>query len=163
MPDIDHLVDGDCGIVLDDRYFPLVVSTWYGDPGEAIVRRYFVWLAGIIERSRKAGTPYVLVTDATYAKRPKPSVRQVVAELTDALPDDTAQINIGNYVVVESALIRGALTAMQWISRQTWKSETVPSCEEALRRGFADLRQAGQPIPEGLSPESYVRPQLRAS
>ena len=154
---IEHLVEGDCGIVVDDRHFPVVVSTWYGDPTEAIVRRYFDWLSGIIERSRSESVPYVLITDATYAKRPQPSVRQVVAELTDAMPPYTAEINIGNYVVVESALIRGALTAMQWISRQTWTSVTVPSCEDA------DLARAGQPAPAGLHPDTYTRPQLRAS
>ena len=43
----------------------------------------------------------------------------------------------------EFALIRGALTAIMWISRSSWRPLLVESCEEAVRKGVALLRAAG--------------------
>ena len=155
---IETIADDHARIVVDDRYFPLVVTTWFGDPSEAMVERYFAWLVGLVDRTVAAQTKYVLITDASDAKRPRPSVRQQIAERTDALPDVVVDINVGNYVVVENPLVRGALTAMQWLSRSTWTNKTVGSCAEAIALGLEDLDGHGIPRPAGLDPARYARP-----
>lgn len=150
--------DGDARIVVDERESPLLLITWFGEPNEAMITEYFDWMVAMVERFHASGGKYVLITDASSAKRPRPSVRQQIAERTDALPPYTADINIGNYVVIDNPLIRGALTAMQWMSRSEWTNKTVGSCTEAIRLGLEDLDRHGIARPRGLDPLAYQRP-----
>ena len=148
------------GIVLDSRFFPILIATWYGDATEEDVDGFFDWQTRLADRARAVGTQYVMVTDASAAARPKPSVRRRVAQRTNEMPDVKA-INAAAYVVLDNPLIRGALTAMQWISRDNWGDQTtvVATCQEALERSLADLDRVGAVRPEGLDPTAYQRPE----
>jgi hypothetical protein len=152
-----QLVDGDASMVIDDRHGALYISTVFGAPTERLMNDYFAWYRPMIETHMRLRKPWVHVTDALETGRPSPKVRALVADLTNTLPDLTG-VNVGNYLVIGSALVRGAITAMQWLSRRRWDSEVVGSMDEALRRGLADLRAAGAPVPP-IDPKSYRRPE----
>lgn len=152
------VTSGDGAIVLDGRLDGIYVVTWFGHANPEIVDNYFDWFGAIAEQRLRARAPFVLISDALDAARPSPKVRAQVAARSDALPDFKA-LNVGNYLVVGSTLIRGAITAMQWLSRKAWISVVVASTQDALRRGLADLERAGV-APPRLDPACYERPKL---
>lgn len=155
--DIESVCSLSGSIVLDDRYEPIVIATWYDAPEQHAIRRFFEWNLGVIERARRTGG-YVLISDANNASRPAGLERKLIAELTDAMPADAVELAIGNYVVVDNALIRGAMAAMQWLSRTPWTAVNVATHREALERAMQDLARAEMRPPAGLDPEHYRPP-----
>jgi hypothetical protein len=144
-------------IVCDSRHWPIVIATWIGSNDVSAVRNFFAWNDEVLERAR-SGSGYLLITDADDAARPPPEVRRVVATLTDQMAGDASALNLGNYVVLTSALVRGALTAMQWISRDKWATTQISGMPEAIARAFEDLARAGLQAPSTLDPSTYRRP-----
>ena len=144
-------------IDINEEHWPVVIATWEGSNNVAAVRDFFAWNESVITRARRAGG-YLMITDADKAQRPPPDVRRAVAELTDAMPRDAINLSIGNYVVITNPLVRGALTAMQWVSRREWKSTQVGSMAEAIEQALSDLDAVGRERPPGLNPRNYVRP-----
>lgn len=154
---MEIVADPGGSIVLDDRYEPILIATWFGAPGAESIRRFFAWNDAVLARARLRGG-YVLITDSNEAKRPAPLERRLISELTAAMPEDATALNVGNYVVLNNPLIRGALTAMQWLSPSPWAITTVASCAEAITRSLADLEQAKLSAPSGLVAADYKAP-----
>ena len=153
----EHLrIDGPDGhITCDARHWPIVIATWVGDADIESVREFFRWNGEVIERARAEGG-YLMITDADRASRPAPDVRRVVAQLTNDMPEDAKSLSHGNYLVLSSALVRGAITAMQWMSREKWTTVQVGSIPEAISRAFVDLDKAGLRRPVSLDPNQYT-------
>ena len=118
------------------------------------VREFFRWNEEVIERGRKE-QGYLMITDADRAARPPPEVRRLVAQLTDEIPDDAKELSMGGYLVITSALVRGAVTALQWMTREKWITTQVGSMADAIHRAFIDLDKAGHRRPRGLDPNAY--------
>ena len=144
-------------ITLDGRYHPVAIATWDGQADEASIRKFFEWNAEVVRMAADAGG-YILITDATTAKRPPPNSRRLIAELTNAIDESANQLSLANYVVLTNPLVRGALTAIQWISAQPGDITYVDTCDEAIKRSIETLKAAGMPVPEGLNPAAYQRP-----
>jgi hypothetical protein len=150
--------DAQSAIVVDDRYFPVLISTWFGEPSEGNVRRYFEWSAVLYMRLCANRQRYVLIQDALEVQRPSPRVRGLIAELADSMPD-AASLLLGSYTILGSALVRGALTALQWVvRRRTWQTTAVGTMREAMARACGDLERAGLAIPRDFDPARYARP-----
>jgi hypothetical protein len=155
-----QFTDGEASLVVDDSRGALYVATWFGAPSDRLVSSYFDWFEGAVGKHLRSKSPFVLITDALDSARPTPGARKLIAERTDALPS-FGDVNVGNYVVLSNPLIRGALTAMQWISSKPWTSVMVGSMKEALGRALGDLERAGAQRP-ALDPDRYQRPKRPA-
>ena len=146
-------------IVMDDTYFPVVVATWFGAPSEKAVRIYFEWAREMVARATREGARIVNITDAGPAKTPDAAVRRLIADLTKALEaaggNDEAMMS---YVVVENAVIRGVMTALGWLHGNL-KAHHVSTCAEALEAGIRELARARMPLPKGLEPAKWRRPE----
>jgi hypothetical protein len=151
-----RFVDGSAAIILDDTASPLLVATSIGVTTERLARESFQWLHQFARGIHARGSHYVVVIDARQAGRPPASVRKLISTLTDELRTAAPGAELASLFVAESALIRGALTALIWISRSSWKPVLVGSCEEALRRGADLLNEAGIEVPN--IPRPYRAP-----
>jgi hypothetical protein len=140
--------DGSSSIVLDDSLGSILVSTSFGVTTEKLTRQTFDWLHTFSAAVRARKSHYVTVIDARGAARPPASVRGLIATLTDELRAFAPGVELGSLFVAESALIRGALTAIMWVSRSSWQPIMVSSCDEALQRGAQILRNAGVEPPK---------------
>jgi hypothetical protein len=150
--------DGKNSVVIDHRHAPVYITTWFGMGTEKIFRKFFQANRDVVESNVAAQRAFVVISDASDAERPPPAVRSRITEISQDSPDGKPFM-VGNYVVLESALVRGAFTAMQWLSRKKWPSVVVASPHDAIDRALADLARAGVSPPEGLSPRSYTRPE----
>ncbi|MFO0613891.1 MAG: hypothetical protein U0414_14970 [Polyangiaceae bacterium] len=156
--DLIRVEDGASVAILDARAWPIVVATWFDEPTEALVRRYFEAHAVLLERARSLNEPFILVTDTFATKQPSAKARKLIADLTLAQPDYTARLTVGSIIVIESAILRGVVTALQWILPRIGDSEIVSNIAVALERALALLDRRGIARPSGFSSRSYQRP-----
>jgi hypothetical protein len=145
-----------CKIIIDERFAPLYVAFWMGVPSETPIRAYFEWSARRIVEARAGGRHIAIVCDAAEGERPPPKLRALMAELSDATP--RAEDLVAVYVSIPSALVRGALTAMQWLSRKPWPMQMVPSLTEGFERARRTLAANGVALPAEFDPARYRRP-----
>jgi hypothetical protein len=148
--------EGDAVVVAEERFAPIYVSTWFGEATERVVMDYFAYHRRMMDEHIRARRPFAIITDATDAERPSPKVRSLIAEITDASADPGA-LMVGNYLVLSNALVRGAFTAMQWLSRKRWPTIVVATPAEAVSRALDELAKVGAPLPS-ITPAGYVRP-----
>ena len=150
--------DGKSSVVIDHRHPPVYITTWFGVGTEEIFLKFYQANRSVVETHVAAQQAFVVISDASHAERPPPAVRARITELSQDSPDGKPFM-VGNYVVLESALVRGAFTAMQWLSRKKWPSVVVASPRQAIDRALGDLARAGATPPAGLSADGYTRPE----
>jgi hypothetical protein len=151
--------DGDASVVGDIRHFPILIATWFGEPTESLVRAYFAWSDEVAREAIENGQRYVIISDNAHARRPSPTVRKLVATLIDEGPAAETDRVITSFVVFESALVRGAVTAMQWLSRKDWNLVTTATVQQAVAGALGVLKQHRLPLPARLSSSTYVTPE----
>lgn len=147
--------DQDSAIVIDEGYAPIYLVAWFGAPTEVTARAYFTWSTGIIEEAIRGSRNIVIIVDSEDAGRPTAKVRALMAELSEHMP--RAEKLIAVFVALPNPLVRGAMTAMQWVTRKPWPMTVVSSLEEGLTRGLATLRAAGVGSPAGLDARTHLR------
>jgi hypothetical protein len=162
VEDLFAVRDGNSAFVGDARYFPLVIVTWFGEMTEPLARRYFEWQDPILERVIAEKTKFAFVADTTRCARPSPKMRKLVVELSNAGPS-VAAYALPTYTAIESALVRGAITAMQWVVNIDWRIVPVPTARQGLQKAIAALLAEGVKVPRGIDPDTYRAPEMPAS
>jgi len=147
--------DQDSAIVVDEGYAPFYLAAWFGAPTEVTARAYFAWTTTIVEEAIRLNRNTVIVVDSEDAGRPSAKVRALMAELSEHVPRAEKLITV--FVALPNPLVRGTLTAMQWVTRKPWPMVVVPSIEEDITRGLAALRAAGVTPPVGLDATTHKR------
>ena len=151
--------EGSCTIVLDTQYWPVIITTWFGEANEAAITRFFVENdARVFARAQRERTPVVLISDAAHAERPSAKVRKVLADKTSSQSKDVEDLTLGSIIVVENALIRGAVTAMSWILPRMKDMIVVGDIATAIDRALELLDDRRIVRPPMLSPARYRRP-----
>ena len=150
--------EGKCTIVVDERHWPVVFSTWFGEPNAAAVTRYFEKHAGLLARARQAKSGFVIVNDTKFTGRPSGKVRRLIADETNALPADAMALTLGTVIVVESAIIRAIVTALTWILPSMKDSVVAGDLRAGIERAFLMLDERRVPRPPDLSAGGYRRP-----
>jgi hypothetical protein len=128
-------VDGESELVIDTSHLPLLITTWFGSPTLGLVEAYTEWFVRFVERTRAAGQKVVILDDAIRGGRPAPPVRAVLAKIQ--CPSDVV---VDRIVVVDSAAIRGAITALSWSTGNPIK--TTPTIDQGVRDCLALLDEA---------------------
>ena len=155
---IEHQ-SGDGGIAIDERLSPVIINTWWGMATMEAVDAFFDWSDPFYGERVKRGEKTVLITDALDAQRPPATIRRHIAMRTEATrTDERDALLIGNLVVVSSAAVRGALTAIGWFSNRRNTMVPVKDIATAFEVSRDLLRKAGIEPPLGLDPDLYRRP-----
>ncbi|MCA9608531.1 MAG: hypothetical protein KC619_23160 [Myxococcales bacterium] len=151
-------IRGTSGEVFVELWGPLLFVTWFGDQDVPLVDRFFDEFERLVIEARAASELLILVTDALDAKAPGAVVRRRIMERTNGMPPYYREVQVANYVVLANAMVRGALTAMSWLSRGPWDTEYVATPADAIQRAREVLRARGYGTPDELDPASYRRP-----
>ena len=153
MPQVRE--SGGARVIVDDRHIPVVIYLWSGATTVELASWHMAEneriCAELVARKQK----FVLVSDASASDRPSPAVRKVFAEAVERTPDSHGEFTLGNIVVISSPLMRGAMTALSWVTTKMAKMDTVATMQEGLERALGELDAAGVPRPEGLDPANY--------
>src|SRR5689334_18070861 len=101
--------DRGASVVLDDRHWPVIFSTWFGEPTVALIDKYFEAHEANLTRAKNEKTQFVLVTDTFATARPSPAARKRIADLTEARLERIVPATLKSFIVIENPLIRGVV------------------------------------------------------
>jgi hypothetical protein len=128
---------------IDDSRHPLVLVTFHGSLSEPEFDDYLERMSRLLDRHRKN----VTVFDARKAKSPTATQRAKQAAWLKTNRVVLEQYSCGSVFVIDSALVRGGLTAILWIAPMPVAHAVVATLEEGERWAFDRLRAAGVPLP----------------
>ncbi len=146
---------------MDDRYLPVLISTWIGPPIPPLVRKSFARTDELLHEARENGTKIVQAVDTLLAGRPDSITRKVISELSDAQTDRYGDLILTpTAVAINNPLLRGAITSINWITRNSLDVDVHRTMEATIRAALGRLDRAGIRRPDGLEPAGYVCPGL---
>jgi hypothetical protein len=150
---------GPSRIVIDDRFFPLVVTKWTGLASIEAVREHFVDLDRLLQRALDEKTKLVQVTDLLTTEAPPALTRKAISELSDKQVERFSSVLLRpSYVAMDNILLRGTLIAINWVSRNAINIEPYATLTLALKAGLERLDREGLPRPAGLDIDRYTMP-----
>ncbi len=157
MRDVVVLSDPPARAVLDARALPAVlVVFWCGPVTPKLAHDYFDRLAAY-ERARDDSKKYVVVTDTTRAEV-SAAARKAVAELSERSKPDQQRHRAADVVVIDNAVMRGAITAIDWLTRGGLGITPVRDLDEAFRTAATLLLPSGQRLPPRMLEGGYRPP-----
>ena len=145
-------------VVMDDRWFPVAIATYWGEVEPALLDTYYAWFDRQLARAREEGTRIALVFDARGVTRTTAAIRRRLVHETDVREALVRERVVGMFVVVRGALLLGMVAAIVTLVRGGLRLSTVGEPAAALERALARLEGAGVARPAGLDPRSYAPP-----
>ena len=139
---LQRYTDGSAELVIDEGYAPLIVMTWFGEPTNQLIDKYLGWARELIADNVANDRKIAVVADCREVVRPDATVRRYYA---DHAEDDPSLII--SVAVIDSALVRGALTAIRWVLGDRFAVVSVPTLEEAFERAFEAVEAVGLTAP----------------
>lgn len=103
------------GIEVDDKQYPLVAIRVSGQIRDEEMSSYLAAMGALIDHARQTGRRAVHVIDARGSKISSAYQRQMMGAWMKAHDEANRQTCGGFAFVFDSAIIRGALTAVLWI------------------------------------------------
>ena len=150
---------GPSRIVIDDRFFPLVITRWTGLATIEAVREHFTELDGLLQRALDEKTKMVQVTDLLSTEAPPALTRKAISELSDKQVERFSSVLLRpSYVAMDNILLRGTLIAINWVSRNAINIEPYATMTLALKAGLERMDREGLPRPPGLDIDRYSIP-----
>lgn len=125
-------------IRIEAAAFPLVIVRWQGINSDAEVAAYLSAMTEVVRRPQRK----VIIYDALQAAIPTSTHRRMQGEWLKQNQSVIERLGAGTAFVLESAIMRGALTAVFWISPVPNGHVVTASVEEALAWARARLHDA---------------------
>jgi hypothetical protein len=132
------------GLRFDISMWPLAVITMPPVTTPADI----IYMQECYERIFAAPTRHALIVDATTIVRvPDAALRRKIKAFEDSRRRAAGEKNIGSAVIIQNALVRGAYTALRWISPQPAPNKAFATMEEAARWCVEGIENDGQVVP----------------
>jgi len=156
MPEVRQSTKG--AVVVDDRYAPLIIVTFLGETDLTLAKWFEDVHRRIILSHGVQGRRILSIADATRSVKPTPELRRFWAEMSERTTPAMKEATLATFLVVNSALIRGAITAISWMSPSLRDLESFATIDVAMNEAFQRLARAGTPVQKLSSP--YQLPEL---
>jgi hypothetical protein len=141
-------------ITVESRFYPYLLISFRGTGHEAAeYRAMFDATEAIGRKALRERTRYVCVSITSGGM--SASEREIVARMIQEAPKDLQNVAIGTFVVVRSALFRGIVTALRWVSPALANIEPVSSADVAMSNAEAAFRRNG--ITVGIAETELAR------
>ncbi len=132
------------GLRFDVSMWPLVVITMPPVTGAAD----FEYLRQCYEAVFAQPKRHALIVDTTTIVRvPGATLRKQMKEFEDSRRPIIRQKNIGSAIIIQNALVRGAYTALRWISPQPAPNNAFSKLHDAARWCIEGIEADGQTVP----------------
>jgi hypothetical protein len=147
--------DGGSRVIEDGRFSPVVIRTHFGAATEKLLRESAAWLREYMS-SLPSHAKIVIISDASAAPVADSTLRKVAAEEMKKLEPQMRAHNADCIVILNSAVLRGALKAISWLT----SINLIPAkdLEDAFRLAGELLAKVGQTLPLGLTGTTYRAP-----
>lgn len=115
-------------ITLDDHEFPLVTSTCPEEWSEAEMRDYFARMVKIHERDLR----FAHIADVRKSgAMSNAQTRRLASEFQKEHTEVSARLCVCTAIVADSRLLRGAITAINWLTPPSYPAKTMASLDDA--------------------------------
>lgn len=123
-------------------FYPLVLMSFGGEGSSRTeIAAMFARIQELAQAAMQRGTYHATISISHGML--SPTDRKYVAELTDRVPSAELERTVGAFVVIEGSMLRGALTALRWLSEKLMMVEPVASIDDALIAARARLAERG--------------------
>lgn len=129
----------------DDNHLPLMISTFRGPLDIDAARWHHEVSSKVIAQSLARGTRVLHVVDARDVDVPSAQLRKFWAERISQSVS-TIESMLGVFVVIDKPILRGVLTAINWICKEARRVEYFPTLGDALNLANVRFAAAGYPI-----------------
>jgi len=146
MPEIQRAHRG--AVVIDDRYSPIIITTFLGETNLELGHWFAEAHKKIILSHAALGRRVVTINDATWAQKPSPEMRRFWAGMAEQSSESMKGATLATFLVVNSPILRGAITAIGWLTPALRDLESYSSVDDAIREGVARLQRADLPTPQ---------------
>jgi class 3 adenylate cyclase len=126
----------------DDSAFPIIYARFEGEATTSGFDEYTAWLDAVTARAAARGERLVSIIHAPGRVQISGEVRRHIGDWTSKqVPTDTV---VGSIVVFDSAVLRGVMTAVSWVSpKQMQRVDNAATVAEAWQLATTLLLQAG--------------------
>lgn len=124
------------------RHLPILVTTFRGELNLDAVRQHDEVATVMIAKALEQRRPVVYVVDARGISMPSAMVRRYWATQVN---ESRAVLDamLGTFIVLDNTIVRGALTAILWMTDAGKRLSYVPTFDVALERANALLAERG--------------------
>lgn len=138
---------------VDDTHLPVLISTFRGHIELDMAQWHHRATSVILRHRHQLGQPIVYITDSRGMHVPSATVRKYWA---DIMKENEAMMNamLGNFVVLDSPIMRGALTAIEWLTTLSRRIHYVATMEQAEVEANRCLSERGY-SPVALDGKTY--------
>lgn len=147
----------DCGVALDTRHEPVVITTWYGSATPALIDDYFRWSDATAAAAMATEQRLIHVVDLRRAEQAGALARKRALE--HSREDPAALVRLATIAVAEPSLAAMVRFAVR-MRRSGPATNIVDTIEEAIEMALLELHSARIPAPLGLTPHHYRAPIL---
>lgn len=132
------------GLRFDVSMWPLVLITMPPVTTPADIE----YMQRCYEHVFSAITRHALIVDAsTIVRVPDATLRRQMKAFEDSRRAVIRVKNIGSAIIIQNALVRGAYTALRWISPQPAPNKAFATLEDAARWCVQGIEEDGQIVP----------------
>ncbi|NJK32563.1 MAG: hypothetical protein HC927_09230 [Deltaproteobacteria bacterium] len=132
--------------ICDSRFTPIVLMQWSGRLEDASADFYDDWLRRLLAWMGREGRRGAIIYDLRAAERPPAALRRRIAERRDAIDPVIRQVMVDELMVIDNPIIRGATTAIRWLSPKI-RYHPVANLDQALLRARVCLSDHGIEAP----------------
>jgi hypothetical protein len=119
---------------------------------------HFLWSLSQFERVFARRQRYLFILDATKATHiPSASARQAIGKWQDAHYENTRTWGAGGVMLISSALVRGALTAISWVHKTPAQLYYPATRDQGVEWCIRTAEQAGIPVSEAAQRRLRLR------
>ena len=132
------------GLLFDVSMWPMVVISM----PPVTIDDDLVYMRECYEHIFRAPTRHALIVDTRNIVRvPDAGMRRQMKEFEDSNRPVISEKNIGSAIIIQNTLVRGAYTALRWISPQPAPNKAFPTMEAAARWCVQGIEADGQVVP----------------
>jgi hypothetical protein len=150
------LEDDGCSTVIDQSFDPVIIVSFHGVITKKLLLEFVAWYREYLA-SLRPGNKFVMINDPRGVPSHSPTLRKIATEEMKKLAAVRHLHSLQNILIIDNALLRGAITALGWIANND-VGHPVKDMQDAIATALEALTEAGLPLPDGLDPASYRAP-----
>jgi hypothetical protein len=133
--------------VLNDTFYPILLMGMDEPYAPGEIEAYLEKLVAIANEALRTRKRHVVIVMNDPTKVSAAGRRKVADAVAKRMTPTQIDVTLASFLPIDSALVRGVLTAFKWFSPHTLKSlQVVDSLQSALDQALAALEAHGTPF-----------------
>ncbi len=133
------------------RFPPVAFISQVGEVTDAEQAEHLQELLDLARADLAKGVRWVVVIDTRVSAPNTPTQRKQLSAFLKEHNQLVRAASVAHLVIVDSALIRGAITALRWLGALPRDFQSVANYAEAISRARVELERHGcPPVPDAL-------------